>query len=85
MSDVGAGAAITVGAAVLVPLLVTRKHARAGERGVWLHAQRCVCAVLVEQPDGALRAFAVDGTERDPEQLMAAFPELAAALEAARS
>lgn len=83
-SDVSVGAALDVNGTVLVPLLVTRKQGGAGQHGVWLQAQRCVCAVLVEEAGGELRAFAVDGTARDPQSLMAAFPDLAAAIAAAR-
>lgn len=76
------GAALELNGTVLVPLVVTRKDCVAGEHGVWLHAQRCPAAVLVKERGGALRAFAVDGTERDPELLMRVFPELARVLAA---
>lgn len=82
MSDVSIGAPLEVKGAVLVPLVVTRKDCRAGEHGLWLAGQRCAAGVLVKEPGGTLRAFAVDGSERDAQVLMAAFPELARVLAA---
>lgn len=85
MSDVTVGAARRVRGAVIVPLLVTRKYWHAGEHGLWLHAQRCPAAVLVKEAGGSLRAFAVDGTDRDPQVLISTFPDLARAVAAAES
>jgi hypothetical protein len=80
VTEVTVGAALRCAGVRIFALAADRKWCEAGAGGVYLQAERVPAAVVVVERGGTLRAFSVDGTERDPSVLIDTFPELARAV-----
>lgn len=80
VSRVTVGAPLRCAGVRIFPVAVDRKWCAADRDGLYLQAERLPAAVVVVEPGGTLRAFSVDGTQRDPNVLIEAFPELARAI-----
>ncbi len=75
-----AGAPITVGALVLVPIELVVRHVDIGEMGLWFSFEKEPYALVVRDANGA-RAVNVEAVSVSIEELLANIPGLDALLE----